>query len=71
MVECVQPQKTKTIADPACGTGGFLSCSLAHIRENYVKSVEDRAVLVGLRLYGSSVEFFDQTWRPDNVVKIK
>jgi len=38
---------------------------------NYIKSVEDRAVLVGLRLYGSSVEFFDQTWRPDNVVKIK
>lgn len=23
MVECVQPQPTKTIADPACGTGGF------------------------------------------------
>jgi hypothetical protein len=38
---------------------------------NYIKSVEDRAVLVGLRLYGSSVEFFDQTWRPDNVVKMK
>jgi len=38
---------------------------------NYIKSVEDRAVLVGLRLYGSSVEFFDQTWIPDDVVKIK
>lgn len=23
MVECVQPQPNKTIADPACGTGGF------------------------------------------------
>src|SRR5690606_2515498 len=23
MVECVQPEPAKTIADPACGTGGF------------------------------------------------
>src|ERR1017187_6084523 len=23
MVECVQPQPNKTVADPACGTGGF------------------------------------------------
>ncbi len=23
MVECVHPQPRKTIADPACGTGGF------------------------------------------------
>ncbi len=23
MVECLQPQPNKTIADPACGTGGF------------------------------------------------
>ena len=23
MVDCVQPQPMKTIADPSCGTGGF------------------------------------------------
>ena len=23
MVECVRPEPGKTIADPACGTGGF------------------------------------------------
>jgi type I restriction enzyme M protein len=23
MVECVRPEPMKTIADPACGTGGF------------------------------------------------
>ncbi len=28
MVECVQPQPMKTIADPACGTGGFISSCL-------------------------------------------
>ena len=38
---------------------------------NYIKSIEDRGVIVALRLYGSSVEFFDQTWIPDDVVKIK
>src|SRR5229473_1584829 len=27
MVECVQPQPGKTIADPACGTGGFFLAS--------------------------------------------
>jgi hypothetical protein len=25
---------------------------------------------VALRLYGSGVEFFDQTWKPDDVVKV-
>jgi type I restriction enzyme M protein len=23
MVECIRPEPMKTIADPACGTGGF------------------------------------------------
>ena len=38
---------------------------------NFIKSIEDRGIIVALRLYGSSVEFFDQTWIPDDVVKIK
>jgi type I restriction enzyme M protein len=25
MVECIRPEPMKTIADPACGTGGFFS----------------------------------------------
>jgi len=24
-----------------------------------------------LRLYGSGTEFYDQTWKPDDVVKVK
>jgi hypothetical protein len=24
-----------------------------------------------LRLYGSSTAFFDQTWKPDDIVKVK
>lgn len=45
MVEMVDPQLGEKLMDPACGTGGFLTCSVEHIRKNYVKSVEDRHVL--------------------------
>jgi len=31
MVECVQPQPMKTIADPACGTGGFFLAAYDYI----------------------------------------
>jgi len=24
-----------------------------------------------IRLYGSGIEFFDQTWKPDDFVKVK
>ena len=37
---------------------------------NWIQSIKDRPFLVGLRIYGSAVEFFDQTWRPDDVVKV-
>lgn len=33
-VECVQPQPMKTIADPACGTGGFFLAAYDYIIEN-------------------------------------
>ena len=33
--------------------------------------VGGRNFLVALRLYGTGVEFFDQTWKPDDVVKVK
>jgi hypothetical protein len=29
-----------------------------------------KAFIVALRLYGSSTEFYDQTWRPDDVVRL-
>ena len=29
------------LLDPACGTGGFLTCALRHMRKRYVKKVED------------------------------
>lgn len=37
---------------------------------NWIQTVEGRNFLVALRLYGTGVEFFDQTWKPDDVVKV-
>jgi hypothetical protein len=37
---------------------------------NWIQTVEGRNFLVALRLYGTGVEFFDQTWKPADVVKI-
>ena len=41
IVDMVDPQLGETILDPACGTGGFLSCAIEHIRSHYVKSPDD------------------------------
>jgi len=35
----------ETVLDPACGTGGFLTCSIEHIRSKYVKTPDDEQVL--------------------------
>jgi type I restriction enzyme M protein len=42
MVECIQPEPLKTIADPACGTGGFfLSCYEFLSRKNLDKAEKE------------------------------
>lgn len=35
MVECIRPEPMKTIADPACGTGGFFLGAYDFITQNY------------------------------------
>ncbi|MCL6271470.1 type I restriction-modification system subunit M [Sansalvadorimonas sp. 2012CJ34-2] len=45
MVDRVNPQLGESIMDPACGTGGFLSCSFDHVKNNYVKTTEDHQTL--------------------------
>jgi type I restriction enzyme M protein len=47
MVQMVNPRLGEKIMDPACGTGGFLSCSIEHIRKQDVKTLEDEAQLQG------------------------
>jgi hypothetical protein len=38
---------------------------------NWLQTLPGKAFLVALRLYGSETAFFDQTWKPDDVVKVK
>ena len=38
--------------------------------KNWVQTLKGKAFLVVLRLYGVGAEFYDQTWKPDDVVKI-
>ena len=38
IVNRVDPKLSEKVFDPACGTGGFLTCTIDHKREHYVKS---------------------------------
>jgi type I restriction enzyme M protein len=50
MVDRIDPKPGETLFDPACGTGGFLTCAVRHMRERYVKKPEDEQTLqAGLR----------------------
>jgi len=45
IVNRVNPKLQDIVLDPACGTGGFLTCAIDHKREKYVKSPKDEEVL--------------------------
>ena len=45
MTQMIDPQPGETLLDPACGTGGFLTCALRHMREHYVKRPDDESVM--------------------------
>ena len=45
MADRIDPKPGETLFDPACGTGGFLTCSLRHMRDRYVKRPEDEHTL--------------------------
>lgn len=45
MVDRIDPKPGETLFDPSCGTGGFLTCSIRHMRDRYVKKVEDEQAL--------------------------
>ena len=50
MADRIDPHPGEVLLDPACGTGGFLTCSIRHMRERYVKTVEDEERMqAGLR----------------------
>ena len=45
MAERIDPKPGEILLDPACGTGGFLTCSIRHMRERYVKTPKDERLM--------------------------
>ena len=45
MAERIDPTPGEIILDPACGTGGFLTCSIRHMRERYIKTPKDEQLM--------------------------
>ena len=47
MADRIDPRPGEILLDPACGTGGFLTCAINHMRKHYVKRPEDEAKMQG------------------------
>ena len=45
MTDIINPRLGERVLDPACGTGGFLTCAIENIRKQDVKGVEDLKTL--------------------------
>lgn len=45
IVNRVDPKLNESVLDPACGTGGFLTCTIEHKRNNYKKRIDDEQQL--------------------------
>jgi type I restriction enzyme M protein len=52
MVEMVDPVLGEKVLDPACGTGGFLTCTLDHIRRKKEVRTADDDDMLQAQLYG-------------------
>ena len=55
MVACVQPEPMKTIADPACGTGGFFLASYDWIVANNQLDREEKEFLKNKTFHGNEI----------------
>ncbi|MBY2983655.1 type I restriction-modification system subunit M [Rhizobium leguminosarum] len=42
MVDRIDPRPGETLFDPACGTGGFLTCAIRNMEKNHVRTPEQR-----------------------------
>ncbi len=45
MTQMLDPKLGEQVLDPSCGTGGFLTAAIDHVRDNYVNSVQDEELL--------------------------
>lgn len=57
IVACIQPQPMKTIADPACGTGGFFLASYDYLadKKHYDLTKEQKEFLKLKTFYGNEI----------------
>jgi type I restriction enzyme M protein len=57
MVDVMQPGPEDTIADPACGTGGFLIAAHHYIRENHMRNLsrDQRLALGAGKIWGNEL----------------
>ena len=57
MVACVRPEPGKTIADPACGTGGFFLAANAYLAnpENHALDRDQKAFLKHATFHGNEI----------------
>lgn len=55
MVACMQPEPVKTIADPACGTGGFFLAAYDWIVDKHKLNREQKAYLKNQTFYGNEI----------------
>ena len=55
MVECLRPEPMRTIADPACGTGGFFLAAYDWITDNLDLDKEQKKFLKYETLFGNEI----------------
>jgi type I restriction enzyme M protein len=55
MVECVRPEPMKTIADPACGTGGFFLAAYDFITANHDLDREQKEFIKFKTFWGNEI----------------
>jgi type I restriction enzyme M protein len=55
MVECIRPEPMKTIADPACGTGGFFLKAYDFLVKNHKLDKEQNQFLKLKTFYGNEI----------------
>lgn len=45
MADRIDPKPGEILLDPACGTGGFLTCAMRHMRDKYIKTPHDEELM--------------------------
>lgn len=55
MVECINPQPLKTIADPACGTGGFFLAAYDYLVDHHTLDKEQKKFLKYDTFFGNEI----------------